>query len=128
MRSPHDVLGVPEDADVPAIKNAFRRLAKVLHPDRNPHPRAGVRFRELVWAYEWMLLNPSYGPRAATAVDVDPFDFERAVRDAGEIDLEGAAPSAFCTVAYQERLARVVVSSLVGSVVVLFASSLLSHF
>jgi len=48
MRSPHDVLGVPEDADVRAVKNAFRRLAKVLHPDRNPHPRAGVRFRELV--------------------------------------------------------------------------------
>ena len=131
-----DVLGLPQDADVPAIKNAFRRLAKVLHPDRNPHPRAGVRFRELVWAYEAMLQNPfhddhapaSDGPHATSAVDFDPFDFAREVREVGEIDLDGAAPSAFCTVAYQVRLARVVVSSLIGSVAAFCASSVLSHF
>ncbi|CAN5475097.1 hypothetical protein BH09MYX1_BH09MYX1_26250 [soil metagenome] len=135
MRRPHDVLGVPDYAGLPEIKTAFRRLAKVLHPDSNPDPRAAIRFRELVWAYETMMHDPARDaaaadgePHATSAVDVDPFDFTRAARDLGEIDLEGATPSAFCTIAYQARLARIVVSSLVGSVVLFFVSSVLSHF
>jgi DnaJ-class molecular chaperone len=53
MRDPYDVLGVPRDASAAAIKSAFRRRAKALHPDANKHdPKAAARFAELNAAYE----------------------------------------------------------------------------
>ena len=46
------VLGVPRDADVLAIKGAFRRLAKRTHPDLNRDDReAEQRFAEVLQAY-----------------------------------------------------------------------------
>ena len=37
-RDYYEVLGVPRSADVRAIKTAFRRLARELHPDVSDHP------------------------------------------------------------------------------------------
>ena len=51
-RDYYEVLGVPRDADVRAIKSAFRRLARELHPDVSDHPEAQERFREAAEAYE----------------------------------------------------------------------------
>jgi DnaJ-class molecular chaperone len=52
-RSPYDVLGVPKGTDDEAIKKAFRKRAKELHPDRNAKdPKAQERFSELNTAYE----------------------------------------------------------------------------
>lgn len=48
----YEVLGVPRDADDATIKGAFRRLARELHPDVNPDPKAGERFRGVAEAYE----------------------------------------------------------------------------
>ncbi len=49
----YDLLGVTRDADVHAIKRAYRRLARRLHPDINPGDGvAAVRFRAVVEAYE----------------------------------------------------------------------------
>ncbi|MFB6351092.1 MAG: DnaJ domain-containing protein, partial [Bradymonadaceae bacterium] len=43
----YDILGVSPDADSDEIKNAFRRLAREYHPDRNPDdPEAEARFKE----------------------------------------------------------------------------------
>ena len=53
MRDPYEVLGVKKNADAAAIKSAFRKLAKKLHPDANKKdPRAAQRFAELNSAYE----------------------------------------------------------------------------
>ncbi|MFZ0838999.1 MAG: DnaJ domain-containing protein, partial [Xanthobacteraceae bacterium] len=53
MRDPYDVLGVQRSAKPAAIKSAFRRLAKKLHPDANPNdPKAAGKFAELNTAYE----------------------------------------------------------------------------
>ncbi|MGZ3411463.1 MAG: DnaJ C-terminal domain-containing protein [Xanthobacteraceae bacterium] len=73
MRDPYQVLGVQKGADAAAIKNAYRKLAKKLHPDANKDdPKAATRFSELNTAYEIL------GDAA-----------KRKQFDAGEIDAEG---------------------------------------
>ena len=46
------VLGVPKDADAAAIKKAYRKLARQLHPDQNPgDAKAEARFKDIGEAY-----------------------------------------------------------------------------
>ena len=73
MADPYQTLGVARDADEKAIKSAYRKLAKQLHPDRNTdNPKAAERFSAVTGAYD--LLS-----------DKD----KRARFDRGEIDGEG---------------------------------------
>jgi molecular chaperone DnaJ len=46
------LLGVRRDADADAIKKAYRRLARQLHPDVNPDPETEEKFKEVTRAYE----------------------------------------------------------------------------
>jgi molecular chaperone DnaJ len=53
VRDPYTVLGVSRQASSEDIKNAFRRLARDYHPDRNPNDaKAEERFREINAAYQ----------------------------------------------------------------------------
>jgi DnaJ-class molecular chaperone len=53
MADPYSILGVSRQADDKAIKSAYRKLAKELHPDRNQdNPRAAERFAEVTQAYD----------------------------------------------------------------------------
>jgi DnaJ-class molecular chaperone len=53
MRDPYTVLGLAKGASEADIKKAFRRAAKIHHPDRNrDDPKAQDRFAELNSAYE----------------------------------------------------------------------------
>jgi DnaJ-class molecular chaperone len=73
MRDPYEVLGVTKNASPAAVKSAFRRLAKKLHPDANKQDKAAAtKFAELNAAYE--ILG-----------DED----KRKAFDRGEIDAEG---------------------------------------
>ena len=49
---PYEILGVERSASMDDIRRAFRRLAMEHHPDRNPHPSAEERFKEIAAAYE----------------------------------------------------------------------------
>lgn len=71
---PYKILGIPKDATQDAVKAAYRKLAKDLHPDLNPGDSAAEsRFKQVSAAYR--LLN-------------DPE--MRARYDRGEIDASGA--------------------------------------
>ncbi len=53
MRDPYEVLGVGRDASEAEVKTAFRRLAAIHHPDKNPtDPDAAVRFKEANLAHQ----------------------------------------------------------------------------
>ncbi len=74
MKDPYQVLGVAHDADQEAIKKAFRKLAKKLHPDLNPgNKKVEHEFKEANAAYD-LLSDPQ----------------KRTRFDRGEIDASGA--------------------------------------
>jgi len=45
------MMGLTPEADLAAVKRAYRARAKLLHPDRNPSPRASQEFAALTEAY-----------------------------------------------------------------------------
>lgn len=57
-RDCYEVLGIAKDADTEAIKKAYRKMAMLFHPDRNPgNKEAEDKFKEAADAYE-ILSNP----------------------------------------------------------------------
>jgi molecular chaperone DnaJ len=81
-RDYYEILGVPRDADERAIKTAFRRLARELHPDVSDHPEAQERFREAAEAYEVLSksstreLYDRYGHEGLRTGGFRPTDFD----------------------------------------------------
>src|SRR5260221_12727734 len=74
MRDPYELLGIARGASADEIKQAYRKLAKQLHPDLNPgNADIERRFREVSDAYE--LLSDAK---------------KRARFDRGEVDATGA--------------------------------------
>lgn len=51
MENAYDVLGVETDADDETLKNAYRKLARLYHPDVSPDPDSSAQFAEVTKAY-----------------------------------------------------------------------------
>ncbi|MSP67340.1 MAG: J domain-containing protein [Alphaproteobacteria bacterium] len=76
MDDPYRLLGVPQAADAEAIRDAFRKLAKTLHPDLNPSDAgAEERFKRIIVAYE-VLSDPRLRARFDRG-EVDEYGTER---------------------------------------------------
>ena len=58
MRDPYEILGVSPSAPAEDIKVAYRKAARLYHPDKNPDPAAADRFRSIQSAYE-LLADPT---------------------------------------------------------------------
>ncbi|HEU5145909.1 MAG TPA: DnaJ domain-containing protein [Chryseosolibacter sp.] len=52
MKDYYAILGVSANATASEIKKAFRKLAILYHPDKNPSPEARPRFHEINEAYD----------------------------------------------------------------------------
>jgi DnaJ domain len=128
MLLPHEVLGVPPDADLPSIKRVFRALAKEWHPDRSRHPNAEARFREIVSAYRHVIRTQrAHAPHVATAPS-EPFASPVAASASFGDDLawEDRAPDDVRAV-YPTKLARYVVAGTIAAVALLWISAFLSQ-
>jgi curved DNA-binding protein CbpA len=86
---PYQVLGVRSDASKEELHDAYRRLVKLHHPDRNGgSPESASRFREIQYAYDHVR---NAAPRRRTAppppagdpsVEARMADLERELREA----------------------------------------------
>jgi molecular chaperone DnaJ len=52
MADYYSILGVSRDSSADEIKKAYRKLAREYHPDVNPDPTSGEKFKEITTAYE----------------------------------------------------------------------------
>ncbi len=78
-------LGVPKNADAAAIKKAYRKLARTLHPDHNPGDAAAeARFKEVGEAYA-VLADPEQRQQ---------YDAVRAMAGGGARFSAGGGPNA----------------------------------
>ena len=57
---PYVMLGISDTADKVAIKNAYRKMAHRLHPDKNKNDGAQIHFRDIIQAYQY--LNETESP------------------------------------------------------------------
>jgi curved DNA-binding protein len=81
VRDLYEILGVARDADVDAIRKAYRKLARKNHPDLNPGDKAAEeRFKEISQAWE-VLEDPvrrrNYDEFGAISLEAG-FDAEKA--------------------------------------------------
>jgi hypothetical protein len=79
---PYGVLGLPLNAPREQVKAAYRRLALVTHPDRNPGDNAAAdRFRLIQGAYERVLAGPAASGAVPAGITVS-------------IEIQGLGPTA----------------------------------
>ena len=66
MEDPYKIIGVPRDADMDTVKQAYKKLVLKWHPDRNQdNPEAQTKIREINAAYDAI--------KNGSAKQADPF-------------------------------------------------------
>lgn len=53
----YEILGIPVNSSIDEIKKAYRKNARLYHPDINPSPDAKDRFICITEAYEFLIAN-----------------------------------------------------------------------
>ena len=89
LKDYYAILGVPRNATPEEIKEAYRRLAKEYHPDKNPSPEAEEMFKLINEAYQ-VLSDPAKRAEYNALYDmVMPGASTHATDGTGERALEG---------------------------------------
>jgi len=90
MRDPYSVLGIGKSASEKDVKSAYRKLAKVYHPDKNKDdPQAKTKFSEVTAAYDLLSDKQKRGQFDRGEIDADGnpkypgFDFGQAQAGGG---------------------------------------------
>jgi len=68
--NPYDILEIPKEASDKDIKDSYRQLAKMWHPDKNKAPNAEEKFKEINKAYN-ILIDPEMRKRYDMTGSVD---------------------------------------------------------
>jgi molecular chaperone DnaJ len=87
-RDYYEILGVPRTADPDGIRNAYRKLAKQLHPDINKDPAAEEHFKEINEAYSVLSdeqRRAAYDRFGHAGLNGMPFSGAAGMGDLGEI-------------------------------------------
>lgn len=101
MADPYSILGVARSADEAAIKSAYRKLAKQLHPDRNKdNPNAAEKFAEVTRAYDLLMSKEKRGQFDRGEIDGDgnpmhPFGYGGGPTGGTYTRTGGAGPGGF---------------------------------
>ncbi len=79
IKKHYERLGLKRGASKEEIKKAYRRKAKLFHPDRNNHPAAEQKFIELNLSYEILMDYKEGGAPtySTTTNNVDPEAYKR---------------------------------------------------
>jgi DnaJ-class molecular chaperone len=92
-RDPYQVLGVGPGASREELHDAYRRLVKLHHPDRNGgSPESTRRFQEIQQAYDAVRGNSAQPPPADSSVEARMADLERELREAEAAARKAARP------------------------------------
>jgi DnaJ-class molecular chaperone len=116
MKDPYETLGVARDASDKAIQSAYRKLAKLHHPDMNPgKPEAEARFKEISAANNLLSDAEKRGRYDRGEIDADGVekptprsfyrDFDDAAR-AGRYQPESAPDMGLDEAGLEDLLAR----------------------
>lgn len=100
---PYAILGVATDSGPAEWKRAYRRLAMRWHPDRNDHPEATERFKEISAAYELLVAVDSPEEAKTEAAAPEPEEIVPCATDIRlnlEVSLEEAAAGCRKTIHY----------------------------
>jgi DnaJ-class molecular chaperone len=113
MKDPYQVLGVARDANQDAIKKAFRKLAKKLHPDLNPgNKKVEQEFKEVNAAYD-LLSDPKKRERFDRG-EIDASGAERPERSFYRAYAEGGGNTKYRDAEFGEFSAEDILSELFG--------------
>jgi len=61
LEQPHEILGVPRNADEPTLRKSFRMMCKLLHPDKCHLEEAKTAFQRVGAAFEALLAKAQAG-------------------------------------------------------------------
>jgi|GEM_PF-3576022 len=86
-----NVLGLPEGSSDEAIRKAYRRLAKLYHPDVSAHPDAQKKFVAINEAYEY-LTSPQPAPSYSSPRSRPQPPFSQAKTNARRTQRAGPRP------------------------------------
>lgn len=99
----YEILRVERSANDNEIKKSYRRLAIKLHPDKNPHPRAGEAFKLINRAFE--VLSDEEKRRLYDRLGRDPDDRNMSSSSATSYR-EAGVPAGFENAFFNRRRAR----------------------